>query len=83
MITTYRNKRTNQYIVKFTDEYDKMSLFPLLYCNREPCKVFLNRKHYMKNYTPITRKEYLENIYSRTINRKTYAPTVIDIYKNN
>lgn len=84
MITTYRNKLTNQYLVDLstlTDKY-KIPLIPLIECNREPCRIFLNRKHYTENYTPITRKEYLQTIYGRTNNKTTYAPTVIDFYTN-
>lgn len=81
MITTYRNKRTNTYVVDNTyDDKYKMTLIPLLSCNKEPCKVFLNKKHYTENYTPITREEYLETIWGRTNNKTTYAPTVIDFY---
>lgn len=86
MITTYRNKRTNTYIVDntFDDKY-KMTLIPFISCCAEPCKLFLNRKYYTNDYKQITKKEHLKSLWGKIKNddKVIFAPTVIDIYTNN
>lgn len=46
MVTTYRNKDRNIYMVEITKDMYKMTLLPFIWCLNEPCKITLNRVYH-------------------------------------
>ena len=78
MVTTYRNKEHNIYMVETTKDMYKMTLLPFIWCLNDPCKISLNRVYHNNERMPISEDDYYKECTQRKGTIMSYAPTVIE-----